>query len=149
MRAHRSAASPLQLYAEFHRRHPAIVMPADYVTECGRLGRWQDRLRVARMLGTLPPQRITQLDSIGFVWTDDSAPLPAVPPAEEDRNRAGRIEHVRRFPPVRSMHATAAHQVSTHAVSNRASSYVGPDTSQSPERHTSSRRGPSASRIRR
>lgn len=88
MRARPPAASPLQLYAEFRRRHPALVMPADYVTECGfRLGRWQDRHRVARMLGTLPPQRITQLDAIGFVWTDDSAPLPAVPPAEGKRRR--------------------------------------------------------------
>ena len=59
MRANRSPASPLQLYAAFRRHHPRIVVPVDYVTECGfRLGLWQDRQRVARMLGTLPPQRI-------------------------------------------------------------------------------------------
>ena len=63
-------------------------MPADYVTECGfRLGRWQDRQRVARMLGTLPPQRIEQLDAIGFVWSDDDVPLPAVSRADGKRRR--------------------------------------------------------------
>jgi hypothetical protein len=76
MRETRSSASPLQLYAAFRRHHPTIVMPVDYVTECGfRLGLWQDRQRVARMLGTLPPQRIAQLDAIGFVWSDDDLPL--------------------------------------------------------------------------
>ncbi|MDJ0420032.1 helicase associated domain-containing protein [Rhodococcus opacus] len=81
-------ASPLQLYAAFRRHHPRIVVPVDYVTECGfRLGLWQDRQRVARMLGTLPPQRIAQLDAIGFVWSDDDIPLPAVSPADGKRRR--------------------------------------------------------------
>ncbi|MGY4782759.1 helicase associated domain-containing protein [Rhodococcus opacus] len=88
MRANRSSASPLQLYAAFRRHHPRIVVPVDYVTECGfRLGLWQDRQRVARMLGTLPPQRIAQLDAIGFVWSDDDLPLPAVSPADGKRRR--------------------------------------------------------------
>ncbi|MGW4334392.1 hypothetical protein ACWEK5_16365 [Rhodococcus koreensis] len=43
MRARRQAASPLQLDAEFHCHHPALVMLADYVTEYGfRVGRRQD-----------------------------------------------------------------------------------------------------------
>ena len=88
MRANRSSASPLQLYAAFRRHHPRIVVPVDYVTECGfRLGLWQDRQRVARMLGTPPPQRIAQLDAIGFVWSDDDLPLPAVSPADGKRRR--------------------------------------------------------------
>ncbi|RZL85072.1 MAG: helicase [Rhodococcus sp. (in: high G+C Gram-positive bacteria)] len=89
MRATRASASPLQLYAAFRRHHPRSVMPGDYVAECGfRLGRWQERQRVARMLGTLPPQRIQQLDAIGFVWSDDDdVPLPAVSRADSKRRR--------------------------------------------------------------
>ncbi len=74
MRDNQSAASALQLYCAFRHQHPRSVMPSDYVTDCGfRLGRWQDRQRVARMLGTLPPQRIQQLDAIGFLWSDDAS----------------------------------------------------------------------------
>ncbi|MFC9839671.1 helicase associated domain-containing protein [Rhodococcus sp. NPDC127530] len=89
MQANRSSASPLQLYSAFRRRHPRSVMPVDYVAEGGfRLGRWQERQRVARMLGTLPPQRIAQLDAIGFVWSgDDDVPVPAVSPADSKRRR--------------------------------------------------------------
>lgn len=39
------------------------------------------------MLGTLPPQRIAQLNSIGFGWSDDDAPLPSVPPRDSKRRR--------------------------------------------------------------
>lgn len=88
MRDNQSAASALQLYCAFRHQHPRSVMPSDYVTDSGfRLGRWQDRQRVARMLGTLPPQRIQQLDAIGFLWSDDAVPLPAVPPADSKRRR--------------------------------------------------------------
>ncbi|TQC46466.1 helicase [Rhodococcus sp. WS4] len=88
MRENRSTASALQLYRAFRQRHPRTAIPADYVTEGGfRLGRWQDRQRVARMLGTLPPQRIEQLDAIGFVWSDDDVPLPAVSRADSKRRR--------------------------------------------------------------
>ena len=86
--AWQSSASPLQLYAAFRRHHPRIVVPVDYVTECGfRLGLWQDHQRIARMLGTPPPQRIQQLDAIGFVWSHDDLPLPAVSPADGERRR--------------------------------------------------------------
>ena len=88
MRDNQSAASALQLYCAFRHQHPRSVMPSDYVTDCGfRLGRWQDRQRVARMLGTLPPQRIQQLDAIGFLWSDDAVPLPAVSAADGKRRR--------------------------------------------------------------
>jgi hypothetical protein len=88
MRATRSAATPLQLYAAFRRQHPHTAIPADYVTEGGfRLGRWQNRQQVAHMLGTLPPQRIAQLDAIGFVWSDDDTPLPSVPRVDSKRRR--------------------------------------------------------------
>jgi hypothetical protein len=83
-----SSASPLQLYRTFGHQHPRTAIPADYVTECGiRLGRWQDRQRVARMLGTLPVHRIRQLDAVGFVWSDDDNSLPAVSPADGKRRR--------------------------------------------------------------
>ncbi|QZS52444.1 helicase associated domain-containing protein (plasmid) [Rhodococcus opacus] len=39
------------------------------------------------MLGTLPPHRIAQLDAIGFVWSDDDRPLPAVSFADCKRRR--------------------------------------------------------------
>ncbi|AWK76570.1 helicase (plasmid) [Rhodococcus oxybenzonivorans] len=89
VRATRASASPLRLYAAFRRHDPRSVMPVDYVAECGfRLGRWQERQRVARMLGTLPPQRIQQLDAIGFVWSDDDdVPLPTVSCADSKRRR--------------------------------------------------------------
>ncbi|WKN60566.1 helicase associated domain-containing protein [Rhodococcus opacus] len=89
MRATQSAASPLQLYRIFRRQHPRTAIPADYVTEGGfRLGRWQERQRVARMLGTLPPQRIAQLDAIGFLWSDDDdVPVPAVSRADSKQRR--------------------------------------------------------------
>ncbi|MCQ4121015.1 helicase associated domain-containing protein [Rhodococcus tibetensis] len=84
----RSATSPVQLYSDFRREHPGTAIPADYLTERGfHLGRWQDRQRVARMLDTLPPQRIAQLDAIGFVWSDDNTPLPAVSRADSKRRR--------------------------------------------------------------
>ncbi|UNN04764.1 helicase associated domain-containing protein [Rhodococcus opacus] len=89
MRATQSAASPLQLYRIFRRQHPRTAIPADYVTEDGfRLGRWQERQRVARMLGTLPPQRIAQLDAIGFLWSDDDdVPVPSVSRADSKQRR--------------------------------------------------------------
>ena len=89
MRATQSAASPLQHYRIFRRQHPRTAIPADYVTEDGfRLGRWQERQRVARMLGTLPPQRIAQLDAIGFMWSDDDdVPVPAVSRADSKQRR--------------------------------------------------------------
>jgi hypothetical protein len=88
MRTHRSAASALKLYSAFRQQHPHDPIPENYVSECGfRLGRWQYRQRVARMLGTLPEERIRQLDSIGFVWSDDDAPLPAVARTDSKRRR--------------------------------------------------------------
>jgi hypothetical protein len=88
MRDNRPAASALQLYRAFQHQHPRTPVPADYVTECGfRLGRWQDRQRIARMLGTLPPQRIEHLDAIGFLWSDDDVPLPAVSRTDAKRRR--------------------------------------------------------------
>jgi hypothetical protein len=39
------------------------------------------------MLGTLPPQRIEQLDEIGFLWSDDDVPLPAVSRTDAKRRR--------------------------------------------------------------
>lgn len=88
MRDNRPATSALQLYRAFQHQHPRTPVPADYVTECGfRLGRWQDRQRIARMLGTLPPQRIEQLDAIGFLWSDDDVPLPAVSRTDAKRRR--------------------------------------------------------------
>ncbi|MFE5708504.1 helicase associated domain-containing protein [Rhodococcus koreensis] len=88
MRTHRSAASALELYSAFRQQHPHTAIPENYVTECGfQLGRWQYRQRVARMLGTLPEERIHQLDSIGFVWSEDDAPLPAVTRTDSKRRR--------------------------------------------------------------
>ncbi len=89
MHATQSAASPLQHYRIFRRQHPRTAIPTDYVTEDGfRLGRWQERQRVARMLGTLPPQRIAQLDAIGFMWSDDDdVPVPAVSRADSKQRR--------------------------------------------------------------
>ncbi|RZL80173.1 MAG: hypothetical protein EOP32_17550 [Rhodococcus sp. (in: high G+C Gram-positive bacteria)] len=88
MRATRSATTPLHLYAAFRRQHPHTAIPADYITERGfRLGRWQNGQRVAHMPGTLPPQRIAQLDAIGFVRSDDDTPIPSVPPVDSKRRR--------------------------------------------------------------
>lgn len=88
MPANQPASSPVQLYADFRRQHPHTAIPADYVTESGfHLGRWQHRQRVARMLGTLPPHRIAELDAIGFVWSDDDTPLPTVSRIDGKRRR--------------------------------------------------------------
>ena len=88
MRTQRSAASAVELYSAFRQQHPGTAIPEDHVTECGfRLGRWQYRQRVARMLGTLPAQRIRELDAIGFVWSEDDAPLPAVTRTDSKRRR--------------------------------------------------------------
>ncbi|MDT2006853.1 helicase [Rhodococcus opacus] len=84
----RASLSPLRMYAAFRRTHPHSPVPDDYVTDNGyRLGRWQTRQRVARMLGTLPASRISELDAIGFVWSENGQPLPAVARTDSKRRR--------------------------------------------------------------
>ncbi|QSE84684.1 helicase associated domain-containing protein [Rhodococcus koreensis] len=84
----RDSLSPLRMYAAFCRTHPHSPVPDDHVTENGyRLGRWQTRQRVARMLGTLPASRISELDAIGFVWAENGQPLPAVARTDSKRRR--------------------------------------------------------------
>ncbi len=117
MRATQSAASPLQHYRIFRRQHPRTAIPADYVTEDGfRLGRWQERHRVAHMLGTLPPQRIAQLDAIGFMYSDDDeVPVPAVSRADSKQRRmlteiaAYREEHGNALVPANYVTADGEH----------------------------------------
>lgn len=58
---------------EYCQRYNCTSVPLDYITASGfRLGRWQDRQRVAAMLGTLPPQRVQELDAVGFPWANQS-----------------------------------------------------------------------------
>lgn len=63
---------PVCLYAQWRAQHPGRGVPARLVTDSGfALGTWVRRMRAARFAGTLPDNRIQQLDAVGFTWSGD------------------------------------------------------------------------------
>lgn len=74
--AHRERPDPITLYRAYTQDHPGRGVPVDAVTDSGfALGRWVQRMRAARICGTLPGERIAELDAAGFTWSgaDDRA----------------------------------------------------------------------------
>lgn len=65
-------------YRDYRVRSGSAAVPRDYVTTSGfQLGRWAERQRIARALGTLPLERVRELNVVGFRWSDTGdAPLP-------------------------------------------------------------------------
>lgn len=54
-------------WVQYCQDHGCRSVPIGYVTPDGfRLGRWEDRTRVAFALGTLPAARVDELVSVGF-----------------------------------------------------------------------------------
>lgn len=82
-------------YAEYAGRVP---VEGDMVTRDGfQLGRWADRQRIARAIGTLPPQRERELDAVGFDW--QVAPVP--------RTDSKRLNMLAELAAYRELHGTA------------------------------------------
>ena len=66
----------LQHLADYYTTTRSISMPKNFVTEDGfGLERWQSQQREKKAKGdpTLTPERIAQLEAIGFVWDPDEA----------------------------------------------------------------------------
>ena len=66
----------LQHLADYYTKTCSISMPKNFVTEDGfGLERWQSQQREKKAKGdpTLTPERIAQLEAIGFVWDPDEA----------------------------------------------------------------------------
>ena len=78
--------SVVSAWVEYCRTHGCTSVPLAYVTPIGfHLGRWQDRQRIAGMLGTLPPRRVQELDAVGFPWVDQSERFDPVAASDSKR----------------------------------------------------------------
>jgi hypothetical protein len=54
---------------QFKEKHKDCLVPHNYKSEAGFvLGRWVSRNRKNFKLGTLSPERVKQLDEMGFTW---------------------------------------------------------------------------------
>jgi hypothetical protein len=76
-------------YRDYCAHAGSAMVPRDYVTRSGfRLGRWVERQRIAWVLGTLPPERVLELNTVGFRWSDSGdAPAPAPNRGHRDPKR--------------------------------------------------------------
>lgn len=71
--AEHQATGPVLHYLHWRSQHPNRGVPAHHVTTDGfHLGIWVRRTRAAYWAGTLPLQRASELDAIGFTWTADA-----------------------------------------------------------------------------
>lgn len=82
-------------YAEYSK---GTAIDSEFVTGDGvRLGRWADRQRIARVIGTLPPGRELDLDAVGFDWRAEPVP----------RTDAKRVRMLTELAAYREMYGTA------------------------------------------
>ncbi len=57
----------VELFTEFVAREGHAKVPSGHIEQGEALGRWAVRVRTKR--ATLPPDRIAELDALGFVWS--------------------------------------------------------------------------------
>lgn len=74
-------------YAHWRQENPGRGVPAGFVTASGfALGTWVRRIRSARRAGTLPDERVRELEALGFTWSGD-----------EDRELGRNLRSARRW----------------------------------------------------
>ena len=67
-------SAPVAAWVQYCQHHGCRSVPIGYVTPHGfRLGRLEDRTRVAYALGTLPAARVDELAAVGFGCTPHQA----------------------------------------------------------------------------